>query len=120
MSNEQFTTVCSPIFEEIKDKLDTIDKKLFEGNGQESLMTRVALLESTPTVPAQQPTLTGKPNTTKIELGPFKMSTNSIEVVNTLIKLVVLAGIVYVSFHVLSIKGRLGRIEASSEVASNG
>lgn len=41
MSNEQYQEICKERFDEIIEKIDSLDKKLFHDNGNECLQTKI-------------------------------------------------------------------------------
>jgi len=105
--NKQYEDVCRPQFQTIIHKLEKIDEKLFQGNGTPSLMERVARIEESRKAP--MPTISGRPNATKFELGPLKISTNNAEVANMLLKIIIVLGLIYVGANVLNIKRGLAQ-----------
>ena len=97
---EQYRDICRPRFDHIDSELAKMNKGLFEGNGKESLMTRVAVLEKGNEVPAQRPTISGRPDVTSIKTKWGSVTTGQADVAKLailMIGLVVLAlGILWI------------------------
>jgi len=106
-------------------KVDHVIKRLFQSNGERAVVELIRdnkmnlerHMEDTHR-PAPVSTITGKPNGTKIECGPFKITTNSIEVANGMFRVlsvVLLAVIVFFGPKLLkNLEGRLlHKVESS-------